>query len=415
MAENLIATTSKVSMNALAWQGIPVYTCFNQIHDAVLRKFGREVALLFAMPVENKAAGEIDWYTPVNGTPRRLVDFPDEEKAPLYAKFAQAAEEILKYADEELIRSGKPERITRGEILKLALRYPDENSLLVVGEQPVMTCWGFGPGTPGAEGFYLAKLAYKPVKTVKPPVDPGVPEEEQPTPPPEEPVKEKEAAVVPVAVRYVWGWGWLWWLFPLLSLLLLFFLFFTTFGSFPAISGVSLFSWQGYPFEGKDYGADISRLKMELATLEGRLEDHVAQCVPKEKGEKTPVAEDEGLVIPEDPTSLDFLEGEWLCRTGLVNAQSGEPVQFSFTFNKDGAGQGVVHESSGDQCVGDARGALREGVLQISLEEQTCRHSGRKYVPLSIQCQNILEKGGTSCRGINQDGSTWEATFHRLR
>lgn len=410
MAENLIATTSTVNMNALAWQGITVYTCYNQIHDILERKFGTAVALLFAKPVENAGAGEIDWYTPVNGSPRKLVDFPEDEKAPLYAKFAQAAEEILKYADE-LIHSGKPERVARGEILKLALRYPDENALLVVGQQPVMTCWGFGPGTPGVEGFYLARLAYRPPQQEKPVVEPPAPEPEP------EPAREPEPAVIPVAVRHVWGWGWLWWLFPLLALLTLFFLLFTTFGNFPALSGISLFSWQGHPFEERDYGGDISRLKLELATLKGRVEDHVAQCKPKpqEQAEKPPVAEDESLVIPDEPTNLDFLEGEWLCRTGLVNAQSGDPVQFSFTFNKNGTGKGVVHESNGDECVGGAQGTLQNGALSIKLEEQTCRGSGRKYVPLSIQCRNIMGQEGTSCTGVNEDGTTWEATFHRLR
>lgn len=398
-------------MNALAWQGIPIYSCYDQIHGILDRKFGTAVALLFAKPVENTGTGEIDWYTPVNGTPRKLVDLPEAEKAPLYAKFAQAAEEILKYAEDELIHSGKSERVTSGEILKLALRYPDENALLVVGQQPVMICWGFGPGTPGVEGFYLASLAYQPPRTPTPAEESAKPKAE--TPPPVEP--EVKPALAPVAVRHVWGWGWLWWLFPLLALLLLFFLLFTTFGNFPAISGVSLFSWQGYPFESKDYGADISRLKLDLAALEGRLEDHVGQCKPKVQEEKPQVAEEENLVIPEDPTNLDFLEGEWLCRTGLVNAQTGEPVQFSFTFNKNGTGKGVVHESNGDQCVGDAQGELENGVLAINLKEQTCRGSGRQYVPLSIQCRNIMGQGGTSCKGRNDDGSTWEATFHRLR
>lgn len=411
MAENLIATTSKISMHALAWQGIPVYTCYLQIYETVERKFGREVALLYARPVENQAVGEIDWYTPVSGTARRLADLPEEEKKPIYEKFAAAAEEILKYADEELIRSGKPQRITRGEILKLSLRYPDDNALLVVGEQPVMTCWGFGPGTPGVEGQYLARLFYQPKVAEMSSQDRGKPLAE--TPPPE----KGEIDAVPVKKeRRTIGWDWLWWLFPLACLCLLFLLLFTSFGSMPAISGIPLFEWQGFPLEKqqKDYTAELGSLKMELGELDQKLREHLAQCVPAKKGESAPRAE-EALVIPENANNMDFLEGEWLCRTGLANKQTGDPVQFSFTFNREGKGAGTVHEAGGEECTGNAAGTLQNGVLSITLGEQKCASSERAYMPINIECRNISRSTGTSCAGINSDGTRWEASFNRVR
>lgn len=126
MTGTFIVSTPKSSMHALAFQGITASSCYAQIRDMLLRKFGDEYMLLFARPADNMGNGEIDWYSPVQGPVQKLVDLPEEEQADMENTLAHMASEILSYA-EELIHSQDRLKITRGNILRLALSYPDRD------------------------------------------------------------------------------------------------------------------------------------------------------------------------------------------------------------------------------------------------------------------------------------------------
>lgn len=386
MAANLIATTLKIAMQPLAFQGIMVYTCFPQIRDMLLRKFGDDYVLLFARPAENSGDGKIDWYSPVQGEARRLKDLPEAESGPIYERLGQMAAEIAKFGDE-LINSGDPLKVTRGNILKLALRYPDDDALYVVGGQPVFTCWGFAPGTPGAEGKYLTRLAPKPAPRPAPAAPP-----------------------VSSGARSGRGWAWLWWLFPMLGALALFFLLFSAFGPLEAVGGVTIFRWPAF-WEEPHGGADLVALEGEVADLGAKLREHIGMCV-QEPAPEAPKAEEE-LKIPEDARNAEFMEGEWRCETGLANAATREPVQLSIAFAKNGSGTATTNEKGG-QCHGDARVSLQDGVLHIEIGEQTCPH-GNAYNAVSIDCRTVAGQSSALCQGTHGSGSKWDATFYKVK
>lgn len=401
MTGNLIATTPKASMHALAFQGIMVYASFPQIRDMLMRNFGDEYVLLFARPEENTGDGNIDWYTPVQGNARKLEELPDEERTKLTGRLAEMAREILKLA-EQLINTHEPLKVTRGNILKLALQYPDDSCLYAVGGQPVYTCWGFGPGTPGVEGKNLTRLAM---------VASAVPRREErpvePVPPEDDAYREP----LPVYVaRRSGGWGWLW--LPLLLLLLLLALLFVGFGPLPAISGFTLFRLPELAFltGGGDPKADA--LKDDVADLERRLNDLVAQCRPeeKERGRK-PERPKQELVIPEKAEDSSFLAGSWTCDTGLYNSETSEPVKVEFIFDDNGVGKAITREPN-DVCQGAAKATLAGGVLRINVEKQVCAKKNSSYNPLVIECRIDANKQ-THCDGMNEGGSNWDAIFQK--
>lgn len=400
MTGTLIATTAKESVRALAFQGIMVYTCFAQISDMLRRKFGDEYVLLFARPVENAANGVMDWYSPVQGEPRKMDDLPEAERQTACARAQAVARDIMLYA-EELIKSPDPLKVTRGNVLKLALSYPDDSYLYVVGQQPVFVCWGFGPGTPGVEPKVLSRLAV-PRGTVS--------------------AEPCQGGAAPVASAPSVGRGglslaWLWWFFPLLAAILLLLVLFTSFGTVPALTGVNLFQGPALPFlEGKKDPRDqIAALEKEIAELDRKLESHAALCRPADQGSSAPVPQTPGqeLVIPPKAHDASFLEGHWLCDTGLYSKRSGEEVQFAFSFGKDGHGQAVVYEKN-DECVGASRASMDGGVLRIALDPQKCRKQGNFYSPVQIVCQSVRGQN-TECTGINDDGSRWTATFRKVK
>ncbi|MBD5607798.1 MAG: hypothetical protein HDQ93_02985, partial [Desulfovibrio sp.] len=360
MPENLVAVTKKSSMQPLAFQGIMAYESFAQIREMLRRKFDDDYALLFTKPVENKADDDIDWYSSVQGEARPLSDLPEDEAAPMRERIATMAREIRDYA-EELIKTGEPLKITRGNILRLALVYPDPDFLYVIGGQPVFIGWGFAPGTPGVEPCELFKLIPAKPKPKTPDPEPEVKEEPTIAPEPAAETPREEPAKNPPPPPAASPAGCLWWLpvLPLLALLL--FLLFAGIGNLGALSGYSLFdipapAWlknKSIPDAG-----EIDRLRAEIADYRHKINEKAAMCVPErhiaEKPVQPPAVEKpiEELVIPKNATKADFLSGRWLCETGLVNARTNEPVKVEFSFDSDGVGRAITVEQN-DRCQGN--------------------------------------------------------------
>ena len=418
MNANLIATTPKGNMNALACQGIMVTDCYPQIRDMLRRRegLGDDAVLLFAEPEPNAADNSVDWYTPVQGAVQRLTELPEEEQNVLRDKLSRMAEEIRRYADE-LRQSPDSSKQTRGEILRLALQYPGEEALFVVGGQPVFTCWGYGPGRPGAEPQDLARLTRLAAVTPQPPppsapvaeesTSPEVPAKEEPAPPP-----EKRSGCL------LWLPGCLLWLLALLLLLLLLLLLFVGFGGFPAISGYTLFKvpWPAPVQEATALRQQNDALDQELAGLRRQALAHAQRCEPGPQPAvpDEPVVTDEKLVIPEKTDDMRFLQGRWLCRTGLVNDQNNEPVVVEFIFDGTGKGEVVLHER-GNRCTGTAHADKGLGSsLHIEVSPQTCAN-GDSYSAQVIDCKNSGQ--AAQCSGTNKStkGGSWKAQFFRIR
>ncbi|WP_303956064.1 SrfA family protein [Desulfovibrio piger] len=421
MSGNLITNTPLASMHALAFQGIMATDCYPQLRDIIRHRLGDEYALLFAEPAPNPSNQSIDWYTPVQGTARPLVELPIEEQNPLREKLAHMAQEIQTLSNE-LRHAPEHTKVTRGNILELALLYPSDECLFVVGGQPVFTCWGFGPGTPGAEPQALCRITRltppPPVQPapVEPPalVEPQAPTRAAVPPPPPPPVPQRSGYL-----------GLLWWLLPLLLLLVLLWLLFTSFSGRPALSGVDLLHMPLPPFCQENALArqeQLEALQNEAATLgkdiealQAKLDGHVAQCVPQPAVQPAPdpPAKTEELVIPDKPQDMTFLQGHWRCETGLVKKRTKEPIVVEFEFDNTGKGTGRVFEKY-NTCTGVAHGKMTpEGDLVISLDEQTCG-DGSSYTRQEILCRNG-DGAAASCRGQNADGSGWNARFVRKR
>lgn len=410
MTGNLVASTPKASLQALAFQGIMVYNCFAQIRDMLQRKFGDAYVLLFARPAENLHTGLIDWYSPVQGQPQPVSALNEKDQASVYKKAADMAADIQAYA-EELIHSPDQLKVTRGNILKLALSCPDKDYIYTIGQQPVFVCWGFGPGTPGVEPQDITRL----ISAVQPEPRPI----EAPTVPTVPKTVPADAVRHTAPARKPLGRAWLWWLVPLLALCLLIIILFTSFGHLPALSGKTLFHGPELPFLARhpDKSAEIASLQQDIAEYDKQLRNHIAMCKPDQQrpyAQKPDMSQHEQeLVIPKHAEDTSFLKGKWRCDTGLVNKKSGEPVAVEFYFAQDGTGSGAIYEK-GDQCVGHARSAMHNGELLIQLDPQRCQNRNGGYSEVSIICKNA--KGNTTeCFGTNSDGSTWDASFKRIK
>ncbi|MBQ7456337.1 MAG: hypothetical protein IJS54_01800 [Desulfovibrio sp.] len=394
MRTTLIRTTPRATINALAYQGILPCEHFVQIFDTLLRHFGESHAFAFAEPVSNTHEGFIDWYVPFAGDVRPYAALDGAEKEAACAAFASIAKDIRDHA-QSLIASNDPQKITRGNILLLALNYPHENDLFVVDGKPVVTCWGFAPGTEGAPLSNLCDLTL-----------------------PKAPI-QKEAIIPPVAPAPApkKSFGFLPWLLPLFLLLLILFLL------------LANAEYLRIPFVNSDLLDKEAVLSSEYAKKEEarkHLEDaillHMAQCrtrLPETAKHKdplpsaAPVTKPDVLVIPDNVKDTSFLSGHWLCATGLINTKTQEPVQVEFLFDRKGKGLGRVYEKD-NVCEGEAKALMAASILRIEHEPLVCQKGGGSYAPNTIQCEKHAN-GETACTGKSATGFSWDAVFVRIK
>ena len=157
MSSTFIATTPRASYDAMRFQGILITESHAQIASMLEKNLSREHALLFAEPVHEASGESTDWYTQAEGTPERLISMTPEAQAQAKARFAHLAGDIDQLANS-LRQDPNQSKQIRGNILSLALKYPGVEHLYMVGSQPVITCWGFGPGTTGAQPEDMMRL-----------------------------------------------------------------------------------------------------------------------------------------------------------------------------------------------------------------------------------------------------------------
>ncbi|MCR5814613.1 MAG: hypothetical protein K6G15_09005 [Desulfovibrio sp.] len=421
MRTTLIRTIARAKINALAYQGIMPSECFAQIQETIRRHFDERHAQAFAEPVFNKEEGFVDWYVPFTGNVRCYQDLSEAEKNAQTAEFAALAADVNAYADE-LIAKGDPQKVTRGNLLKLALLYPSDDDLYVVDDRPVVTCWGFGPGSNDATVCNLCDLRVGNVLPVQ--------AEQAPAPEP-----ASKAPVVAVPVEEKKRAGCLAWLIPFLLCLAIAVLLFADFGRQKALSGMSLGHLPSLMSadEIRERGLQLKLLALDHERLE--LEEQALQLLaacrrgdlPKPTGILPPITQQEKpkpdvppallpeapkeeLVIPENVKDTGFLAGRWLCATGLFNSHTQEPVQVEFIFGSDGQGTGHIYEKNG-RCSGPARASFQDNVLAIEHDALVCE-GGSSYRANTIECRKSM--GKTECHGINADGGQWKAVFLKL-
>ena len=403
-ASTRITTTPRPEINALAYQGIIPTDCYPQITATLVRQLGPQYAALLAEPVPNRNEGFIDWYTEAEGQVQRFSALDPIAREAATQKIVELAEGIRALGDS-LIATNDPQKVTRGNLLKLALNYPNNEHIFLVGEQPVVVCWGFAPGEMDAQAVNLCDLALKP-KDLPPKEEPKI---EPQIPPPAPKVVKSSFSFLP-------------WLWPLLLLLLLLALLLTDWDGSAILKDKTLFTvhdlWKIPACEQvEELKADIRKLQEKLVLAERELQKHIAQCSPKpltikETPPKIAEKPKEELYIPDNVKDTSFMHGRWICDTGLINSQTHEPVQVEFVFDAKGHGSGTVYEKN-DRCTGKAEATFEKNILHIQHDNLVCQQTKGQYIKNKIDCKKN-EFGKTECAGVNADGTSWDATFYKI-
>ncbi|MEG2005150.1 MAG: SrfA family protein [Bilophila sp.] len=410
-----ITTSSRGNTHPLAFQGLLAVECYSQLMELIRPRLGDSYVLLFAAPEFDAEQETVDWYSPVLGQIGTLTELPPERQDAVRAELKKMGLELCKLA-ETLKHSGEPQRVIGGNLLELALCYPDESCIRMVGDQPVIICWGFEPSSPGAQPQELSRLV---VGSPAPHLDaPRAPVAAQPAL--EEPAIAAPVSEATGADRRASGW---FWLLPLLLLLLVLALLFVRWCGRPPLVRLPGVELHGPTFFCPEDPATAA-LKAELALQasltaeQDGLRAHVAQCTAKSsavvRGKEA--AGNNELSVPEQAVAtgdLRFLGGVWRCDTGLSSTRTGLPVRVEYTF--DTAGKGTL-SIQGDKgvCSAPVTASLSaDGVLSIESAREISCPSGTPYSGQRVECAGKGAEAVCTGRNLSAGAQAWNAVFQR--
>ena len=102
-------------------------------------------ASLLALPIPADDGVTVDWYSDLGGQPLPLASLPPQRRALVREKLKDRLESLQRLADE------LPRKVRGSEgladSLRAATQYPGEEHVLAVGDEPVLTLWGFVRGS----------------------------------------------------------------------------------------------------------------------------------------------------------------------------------------------------------------------------------------------------------------------------
>lgn len=113
-------------------------TLYYQLLD-LIGESGYDYQDYFARPKDVPSEKSIDWYSDLNGTVKNFDSLSDEQANKVLAKIREIGNSLNEYS-EKLSNSGER---SSADLVKSALKIPDRNYIYLVGNHPVITCWGF--------------------------------------------------------------------------------------------------------------------------------------------------------------------------------------------------------------------------------------------------------------------------------
>jgi outer membrane biosynthesis protein TonB len=457
--------------------GQPVYMSYVQLRATIAQKLGPRHASYFARPDRDPQNKSVHWISEVAGAARRWIDLSPEEQTRHAVDLQAMRSDFIRYVNElrrkdDGSADGKA-AAAFASLLEEAMLVPDDSHLHFVGDQPVVSFWGFR----NFGGQAIDPLAVAPRRpatvTAAAPVQEGV---ELPFETPRRP----------------W-WRWLWWALGLLLLLLLLLLALYTclpeedrgvlFGGqesdrpvqpgqaaapersivdralnylgFEGVSGVDVAPSGGDVQTGPgaetvppgteqpvpDAAAPPAEEPRDAKSSDQQSPEPPpdqmppkAQTTPEppqpepqppqdqklpppqqDRGANEQGANNRSLQIPPDAAktgNTGFIGGEWRSDKGLVDQVTKQPLQQAYRFDPQGNGEVVIRRADGVECRATAQARLQGGQLSINeLDDPRCP-DGRTFSRSQTECVRT-PSGQTVCQGRNTDGSSYRVGIER--
>ncbi|MBB6212246.1 SrfA family protein [Novispirillum itersonii] len=470
VAGPLLRTGMLRDFNALGSVGSPVFASAPQLRATIRRQLGEDVAALMAIPQINERGDTIDWYAEKGAmvVPWSSASFEEKQEAlpllqaardKLQARAAQLAENLSK------VTAPSKDQEVFIRLLPFGLQIPDDSHIYLVDGAPVVTFWGFTHINAASTADTIRDLVLTrpvappppppPAAVVPPPVVeeprrpwwrwllwllplllllllllfllrgcatpvvldlPGIgpvtlgPEPEKKPELPVDPKKVVPGMVLPGAVPgtvipgvgVVGPDG--------------------TVQADPKVTAPELMPEAKKPDavlppvkpEPKPEAKPDPKpeVKPEQKPVEPKKPEVPPQAEQKPVDPKKPGQEPlKPLVLPPDAGTngnMDFLNGKWRSRTGLVDSATGLPVEMEYTF-ENGKGTAAVTRHDGTVCKAPAQASMQGKQMQIDLQDAVCPDGGG-FGKAKVDCVPGAD-GRASCKGTNADGTKFDVVI----
>lgn len=149
MNVNTLVITTLAGVRPLGMRGEPLHLAHDQIRGAIRRRLGERYARLLAEPVPYDGGRAIDWHTDASGPVQAFADLPAARQQALLREVDGLLGDIEALA-RRFAESGNEDGRLLAQALGLAVRRPSDAYLFLVGDQPVIACWGYEPDAASA-------------------------------------------------------------------------------------------------------------------------------------------------------------------------------------------------------------------------------------------------------------------------
>lgn len=428
----LVATT-RSGVRPLGVRGEPLHNAAGQIRRVVRRRLGDEAADLLAEPQVHEDGSAIDWYAGWPGEVRQVANLDPARRSAILTQVDATLADIGRLGQTLKDAGSGDDTGVLGRSLQLAARRPAESFVFLVGDRPVVVCWGYEKEA--ANSLLPAALPQAPIH--RPVLDP--------TPAP---------AALPVVSPATTAIPWARTLLAALPLLLLLLgLAYLLRDWLPAEPDLALATREGPPAPPPvavhdplpvlkaslaSEAARAKALQLEISTIESELRKRVADCKPPEEPKPPqtamvqpkpappppPAAKpapaprapgDNRLRLPSAPTNdYSFMAGCWRTDPFRHEAMQRQPGISSYCFDASGRGQ-LEWRRGRTACRTRAQAQFSGPNLALRDADTTCNDGSHWYAD-QLTCRrgadNVAQCSGSSRGAFGP--TSWTVNLHKL-
>ena len=441
--ETTLIVTTRSGVRPLGVRGEPLHNSAPQLRRVVRRRLGDGAADLLADPQLHEDGKAIDWYAGWPGAVQPLSALDAARRQAVLAEIGRSLADIRRLGDALATAGPREDTGLVGLSLQLAARAPADSFVFMVGDRPVIVCWGYEKEA--AAGLLPAALPQPPLPgpaahraVLEAPIPAAVP---MLRPPP--------GATIPWARTLLAA-------LPLLLLLLG--SAWLLRGCLPADPALSLATREGpdappapepapdpKPALKASFSNEESRgrmLKTELALIEAELKKRIADCKPPEAPKPPPQValapppppqpakpapapapqprparpNDDRLRLPSAPTNdYSFMQGCWRTDPFRHETIQPQPGISSYCFDANGNGQ-LEWRRGRTACRTRAQSRFDGGgVLRLRDADTTCNDGSHWYAD-QLVCRrgadDVAQCSGTSHGAFGP--VSWTVNLHKL-
>jgi hypothetical protein len=442
--ENTLIVTTRSGVRPLGVRGEPLHNSAPQLRRVVRRRLGDGTADLLAEPQLHEDGKAIDWYADWPGAVQPLSALDPARREEVLGGVERSLADIRRLGDQLAGAGPREDMGLVGLSLQLAARAPADSFVFMVGDRPVIVCWGYEKEA--ANALLPAALPQPPVAA---PSGRQSVLEAPPVPPRSLPALRPASSVIPWARTLAAA-------LPLLLLLLGGAWLLR--GLLPADPALALATREGpdappaaepppdpKPALKAAFSSEESRgrvLKTELSLIEAELKKRIADCKPPEPPKPPPQValaqppqpqppkpapapappprpaprpNDDRLRLPSVPSNdYSFMAGCW--RTDPFRHETIQPQPGISSYCFDATGNGQLEWRRGrTACRTRAYSRYEGSVLKLRDADTTCNDGSRWYAD-----QLLCHRGAddvAQCTGTSRSAFgpvSWTVNLHKL-